>query len=243
MHKPSFLSHTAAASLTASLVTAIQSFNRALALLPPPHSLKGRTVFVPAALSGTGSIGCQLAKYVYDAGKVITTVSTAKVPHVDEYLGHGTVDQIIDYKTQNILKEVPLGSVDFLYNTQWQMTLLIPLVNPETGVIVSIASYPPSSTVKKLIPSLPLWVGWVLDVIGLWYSWKLWGNGLKYEYLSGNPSVRSDLEKAGELIRQGKIKAVVGSVVGLEDLEGVRKGCWEVYRGKGGVGKFVIKIA
>ena len=243
MHKPPSLSHTAAASLTGSLVTAIQSFECALALLPPPHSLKGKAIFIPAAPSGTGSLGCRIAKHVYGAGKVITTVSTAKVPQVENYLGKGIVDQIIDYKTQNVLKEVPPGSVDVLYNTQWQMTSLIPLVNPKTGVIVSIASYPTSSTVKRLLPGLPFWMGWILDGLGLWYSWKLWGNGLKYEFVSGDPSVRSDLEKIEELMQQGKIKAVVGKVADLEDLESVRKGCWEVYRGKGGLGRFVIKIA
>lgn len=45
------------------------------------------------AVSGTGLYACQLAKHVFHAGKVITTVSTSKVPKVDELLGKGTVDQ------------------------------------------------------------------------------------------------------------------------------------------------------
>lgn len=36
---------------------------------------------------------CQLAKNVFKAGKVITTVSTAKVPKVKELLGDGIVDE------------------------------------------------------------------------------------------------------------------------------------------------------
>jgi NADPH:quinone reductase-like Zn-dependent oxidoreductase len=44
-------------------------------------------------VSGTGLYACQLAKHVFKAGKVITTVSTSKVPKVDELLGKGTVDQ------------------------------------------------------------------------------------------------------------------------------------------------------
>lgn len=44
-------------------------------------------------VSGTGAYACQIAKNVFHAGKVITTVSTAKVDKVPELLGKGTVDQ------------------------------------------------------------------------------------------------------------------------------------------------------
>lgn len=44
-------------------------------------------------VGGTGSFACQLAKNVFHAGKVITTVSTAKVLRVPELLGEGTVDE------------------------------------------------------------------------------------------------------------------------------------------------------
>lgn len=45
------------------------------------------------AVSGTGLFACQLAKNVLKAGKVITTVSTSKVPQVKELLGDGVVDE------------------------------------------------------------------------------------------------------------------------------------------------------
>lgn len=44
-------------------------------------------------VSGTGLFACQLAKNVFHAGKVITTVSTSKMEKVNELLGGGTVDQ------------------------------------------------------------------------------------------------------------------------------------------------------
>lgn len=44
-------------------------------------------------VSGTGLFACQLAKNVFHAGKVITTVSTAKMAKVKELLGKGTVDE------------------------------------------------------------------------------------------------------------------------------------------------------
>jgi NADPH:quinone reductase-like Zn-dependent oxidoreductase len=37
--------------------------------------------------------GCQLAKHIFKAGKVITTVSTSKVPKIKELLGDNTVDE------------------------------------------------------------------------------------------------------------------------------------------------------
>lgn len=44
-------------------------------------------------MSGTGLFACQLAKNVFKAGKVITTVSTGKVSKVAELLGEGVVDE------------------------------------------------------------------------------------------------------------------------------------------------------
>lgn len=238
--KPPSISHVDAASL-GSAMTAVQCFKYALSHLPPGTNLEGKNVFIPGALSGTGSIGCQVAKNVYGAAKVIATVSTKKIPVVDKYLGDGCVDQIIDYTTQDIHKECPAGSVDFLYNTQWVMTSLIPLVKPKTGVIVSIAIYPTSATVKTILPSVPFFMAWILSLINIWYSWKLRGTGIHYTFISGTPLV-SDLDTVAKWVEEGKLKAVVGKVAELEDINAVREGCQEVVTGKGGLGKFVIKI-
>jgi NADPH:quinone reductase-like Zn-dependent oxidoreductase len=59
-------------------------------LKPLSHEIKCTENFL---VSGTGSIACQLAKNVFGAAKVITTVSTKKVPKVTELLGAGVVDQ------------------------------------------------------------------------------------------------------------------------------------------------------
>lgn len=44
-------------------------------------------------VGGTGLFACQLAKHAFKAGKVITTVSTPKIPKVKELLGDDTVDE------------------------------------------------------------------------------------------------------------------------------------------------------
>lgn len=43
-------------------------------------------------VSGTGAYACQLAKKVFHADKVITTVSTSKIDQVPKLLGEGIVD-------------------------------------------------------------------------------------------------------------------------------------------------------
>lgn len=40
---------------------------------------------------------CQLAKHAFKAGKVITTLSTSKIPKVKELLGEDTIDQSKSY--------------------------------------------------------------------------------------------------------------------------------------------------
>ena len=44
-------------------------------------------------VGGVGSLACQLAKNIFGAAKVITTVSTEKVGKIDKLLGNGIVDQ------------------------------------------------------------------------------------------------------------------------------------------------------
>jgi hypothetical protein len=41
---------------------------------------------------------------------------------------------------------------------------------------------------------------------------------------------------------EGKVRPVIGRVVGWEDLEGVRTLCQFIYDRKGGVGKYVIDL-
>jgi NADPH:quinone reductase-like Zn-dependent oxidoreductase len=46
-------------------------------------------------VSGVGSVAVQLAKNVYRAKKVVTTVSTKKIPMVETLLGKDVVDESI----------------------------------------------------------------------------------------------------------------------------------------------------
>ncbi|KAG7049701.1 methyltransferase domain-containing protein [Colletotrichum scovillei] len=217
--KPPHMSFEEAASLLGYTVTAYQTIRRGLAIAGQ-ETLEGKTVFIPGALSGGGFSAIQVAKNVFGARKIISTVSTPKMSLVEQYLP-GMVDELIDYTITDVGSVVPKGSVDFMFNTQWNtMGPGIPLLNPNTGILMSIASIPPPALTKELLgPTMvPFWVVWVLNLAQLWYSFLLRGTNIKHEFVSGNPEIREDLEKAGELIATGKVKGVF-RVVDLADLK------------------------
>ncbi|RYP65448.1 hypothetical protein DL771_008320 [Monosporascus sp. 5C6A] len=248
VRKPPHVRFEDAVALLPAVLTAVQSIERGLQLMREngvPGGLEGKTVFVPGALSATGSVGAQLLKTVYGAGHVISTVSTAKVPLVARRLPAGTVDEIVDYTVARRLTDaVAPGSVDFAYNTQWDLGKVIPLLRRDAGVIVSIASYPPSPLLRQMMPpgSVPFYVLWAADLAQCWYAFLMRGTNIKYDFISGNGGVREELERAAELIALGKVRAV-SNIVELEDIGAVRKACEQVYTGKGGLGQLVIKIA
>jgi NADPH:quinone reductase-like Zn-dependent oxidoreductase len=202
--------------------------------------LKGKTVFIPGGLSGTGSFGVQLAKNVFGAGKVITTLSTGKVEKIKGLLGDGTPDQIVDYTKEDVVKAVGRGSVDFMFDTVGQTLKSLALMK-KGAWIISISTVPSGKVLKQMLPDAALFVTLILDVVNwLFETWTGW-KGVKYSclLLHGNSA---DLEKLASWVDDGKVKPIIGMQVKLSDLEGVRKGCQQIYDGKGGVGKFVIDI-
>ncbi|CAM1504721.1 Fc.00g023120.m01.CDS01 [Cosmosporella sp. VM-42] len=241
--KPPHVTFEEAASYIGLVVTAYQTFRRGLQFRGE-DSLEGKTVYVPGALSASGALAIQVARNVYGAKKIISTVSTPKMDLVEKYLGEGMVDQLIDYQTQDVRDVIPKGSIDLMFNTQWNtMNPAIPLLNQQTGTIVSITGVPRKEYIREFMgDTFPVWLGWLLDIVQLYYKWKLWGTQIKYEMVSGSPNVREDMEKAGEWVAQGKVKAVM-TVVDLGDVEEVRAACERVMSGKGGLGKLVIRIA
>lgn len=234
--KPSNLSHTEAASIPLVSLTAFQALKRG------ESAVNGGTVFVTGGLSGTGSIACQLAKNHFGAKKIITTVSTPKVPLVDKFLGKGVVDQIIDYKKVDPRTEVPRGSVDFLFDTTGEAMRFMPLLKARTGRLISIATMPPGDGIRDLlVPNLPTYIRVPLNLI--WSYGQLWARwyGVSYEWY-GLKANGKDLAVLGDLLEQGSVRPVVGKVAKFDDEKAVKEGCDLVYGSKGGVGKFVVEI-
>ncbi|KAK0743439.1 alcohol dehydrogenase [Schizothecium vesticola] len=247
--KPPHVSFEDAAALAGSVLTSYQVVRRYFELTGQPTdgsaTLEGKTVFLQAALGGSGSVAAQVVKNVYGASKVITTVSTAKVPLVEELLPD-VVDQVVDYKTQDVVEAVGRGTVDFVFNTQWELVKTFALANPETGAVVSIASMPSEKTVRSLLGTSKVPFQWVIFLVSrlayLWYDWKLRGTNIKHDFVSGNMGDREALERSGEWVAAGKVKAIT-TVVDLGDLQAIRAECQKVADGKGGVGKLVIRVS
>ncbi|OAG33978.1 hypothetical protein AYO21_11878 [Fonsecaea monophora] len=241
IRKPANMTFVEAASLLGSTMPGIEAFETVLRHMPEGETIEGKTVLVTAGLGALGSVGTQLAKNVYGAGKVLTTVSTPKVPLVETYTP-GIVDKVIDYKTQDILKVVPRGSVDVVYNAPWGFTHLFPLVNPKSGVFITASGIPNSRSLKPVFPHLPRVIGWLADLLQWWYLWRFVGTSVHYEMIMSKPWDRQKLERAGEVINAGLVKAVT-TEARFDDIEAVRRGCQHTYDGHGGLGKFVVTFA
>lgn len=250
---PDGTSFVDAAALASITVVAVQCFRTSLELMGINGGggagwerrlpLEGKTVFVPGALSATGSVGVQVAKNVFGASRVVSTVSTAKMPLVERLLGAGVVDELVDYKLgrKHVEDQVGRGRVDLSYNTQWDPAGVLRLTKPHSGVVVSIASVPTAETMRNVVGPIPFWVAWILGLAQLWYRWLLHGTGIKMEMILSSLDEREDLEMAGKWIAQGKVKAVT-TVVDFDDIDAVRRECEKVKAGKGGLGKLVIKF-
>ncbi|KAJ4418052.1 hypothetical protein N0V82_005806 [Gnomoniopsis sp. IMI 355080] len=242
--KPSQLSFEEAAAGLSNLVTAIQFTRACMSLNPeafPDRTLEGKTVLVTAGLGASTSIAAQYAKNVMGAEKVITTVSTAKVPRVDQYLP-GVFDQVVDYQTQNLVSVVGKEKVDFLYNSRFDVMSYLPLMK-QGGVIASILGIPTPDIFEQMMGAgmVPFWVKWLLALAQLYYKWKLFGTNIKMKFVSGDAGIREDLEKAGEILATGKVKTFQ-TIVAFDDLEAIKTGCEQARTLTGKTGQLVVKF-
>lgn len=246
--KPPHVSFEDAAALAGSVVTSYQVVRRYFELTGQPTdgsaTLEGKTVFLQAALGGSGSVAAQVVKNVYGAKRVVATVSTEKVAMVGALLP-GVVDQVIDYKTEDVVEAVGRGAVDFVFNTQRDVVKTFALANPETGAVLSIASVPGKKTLRSFLGTSKVPFQWLLFLVSrlayVWYDWNLRGTKIRHDFVSGDMGDREAIERAGEWVAAGKVKAIA-TVVDLDDLQAVRAECQKVADGKGGVGKLVIRV-
>ncbi|KAJ5680552.1 hypothetical protein N7536_011691 [Penicillium majusculum] len=241
--KPPSLSFEDAASIPLAAMTALQ------ALRKYKGDLAGKTVFVPAGLSGTGLFACQLAKNVFHAGKVITTVSTSKVEKVKELLGEGTVDEIIDYTKSDPREVIKSGSVDFLFDTVGSAMEYLCLMKPKSGRIVSVATMPSGNQLQESsmndLPNkqnIPIALRMALNTFDCVRKLRAWRYGVEYSYMFLE-STGQDLDELRNHVEEHRLRTVVGNTVELSDIEAVRSACQIVYSGKGGLGKVVVKVA
>lgn len=247
--KPSNLSFVDAASVPLVGLTGLECLRWADSHIA--GGLRGKTVLIPAGLSGTGSIAIQLALYHFGVAKVITTLSTQKMAKAQEFFGPeaevGTGGQqrgeivYVDYKTEDILQKIPHGSVDYLYECQPVASQYLPLLK-RGGVVVSIAGTPSGTDMATQMPNTPYLVKLGLNGVDALTRWKFGRSGVSYKYIFMEPT-HEMMKVLQEDCEKGWIKPLVGRKARLDDLESVKEACQEVYDGKGGLGKFVCEIA
>ncbi|KAJ5217605.1 Polyketide synthase enoylreductase [Penicillium citrinum] len=241
--RPKSLSMAEAASIPLACMTALQ------ALRGYEGSLEGKTVFIPAGLGGTGLFACQLAKNIFKAGKVITTVSTAKVPKVKELLGEGVVDEIIDYRKSDPKNVIPPKSVDFIFDTTGNAMDYLSLVR-EKGAIITVSILTSgdvlqNSSVMRRSPDkqdkaiVPFPIRIALNIMDRIRVMRASRYGVKYASIFLEPNA-VDLDSIRGWVEDGKLKTVVGTKVEFRDIQAIRDACQVVFDGKGGVGKSVV---
>jgi NADPH:quinone reductase-like Zn-dependent oxidoreductase len=236
--KPASLNFTQASAIPLAGLTALQAMQKADSQLP--GGLKGKTVFIPAGLSGTGSFAVQLAKNVFEAGRVITTLSTGKIARAKELFGDDGTVQIIDYTKEDVVATIGKETVDYMFDCTGQTMGSLPIMK-KGGVIISIATLPSGDAMAKDMPDMPYLIRTMLNFVDWFYRWWVSRSGVNYQYMFMTPDAKG-LDKFSTWVAEGKVKPVVGRTAKLSDIEGVRKGCQEVFDAKGGVGKFVIEI-
>lgn len=234
---PEGTNFTQAAAIPLAALTALQAMQLADSMLE--GGLKGKTVFVPAGLGGTGSFAVQLAKNVFGAGRVVTTLSTKKIEMAKDLFGGDTV-QMVDYTKDDVVAAVGKGTVDYFFDTMAGTLKYLPLVK-KGGVIVSISTIMSGDQAPHLMPDLPVVLKYVLNMVDWLFKWWTGRVGVQYTYFIMHPDGK-DLGDLAEWVKEGKVTPLVGRTAKFSDIEGVRKGCQEVMDGKGGIGKFVIEM-
>jgi NADPH:quinone reductase-like Zn-dependent oxidoreductase len=221
-----------------------------------------------ALVSGTGLFACQLAKHVFRAGKVITTVSTAKIPKIKDLLGEGTIDegktvlapstsfslpnfrQVIDYTKSDPRDVIEHGTVDFLFDTVGLAMVYLCLMRPGSSRIVSVATLPSGNQLQSSslvnLPHRPAAVPFpfrmALDLLDQIRKVRACRYQTEYSYMFLE-STGEDLDDLTRYVEDGRLRTIVGSIVDIRDVEAVREACEVVYSGRGGLGKSVIRIS
>lgn len=241
---PKGLSMVEAASLPAVAITAILGLKRADDFYHTQGGLQGKTIFIPAALSGVGSIALQIAKNHYNC-HTLTATSTTKIPQIGKLLGADVVDEIFDYTKTDVTKSIGKGKVDFVFDTTGLAGEYLPMLK-HGGLCLSIARLPPGSAMKNEDPHAPqqnrvACIGQgIMD--GMDYAFRTWAKtvyGVTYVYQKTEPE-SEDLRVVGEMVEGGKVRSVVGKTASLDEVEKVREACMGFSRGRVGWGSLLL---
>jgi NADPH:quinone reductase-like Zn-dependent oxidoreductase len=234
--KPEGISHIEAASLPIAAMTSISTLNRAEKEVE--GGLKGKTVLIPAGLGGVGCLMLPLAKNVYSVGNLITTVSTKKIALVPEILGKGVVDRIVDYTTQDVVKEIGKQTLDLMIDTKLLAFSYISLLKPHSGVLLTITGKS-GKTLAKDFPKASWLLRCLMDAADSFFKWRARRWSVYYDHVYCPPR-QEDLDTFSRYLAEGKVKPVIGRSAKMEDIETIRAMLGLL--GNGGMGRYVIDM-
>ncbi|TPX67913.1 hypothetical protein SpCBS45565_g03414 [Spizellomyces sp. 'palustris'] len=224
--KPKSLTHVQAAGVPLTGLTAYQVLEKSNFASKP-----SRKIFIPAGAGGIGVMAIQLAKHLFNAETIATTVSEAKIDIVKD-LG---ADVVVDYKKEDytqVLKDYDMA-IDTTGETKQQFAILKP-----GGTLYSIAALPNSEEANAVFP-VGFFMGKVLDVLTYKLRWAANSKNIDYHYLFMSPN-GTQLAEIGNLADQGKLKVLVDSTFPFT-LEGVRDAFARQKQGRA-TGKVIIQV-
>ncbi|KAL9582785.1 MAG: hypothetical protein Q9212_003100 [Teloschistes hypoglaucus] len=205
-----------AASVAIGALTAYQSI--------VPHVKEGDKIFINGGSGGVGAFGIQIGKAV---GCHVTT--TCSTPNVELCKSLGA-DRVVDYKKENVVDALAASDYKFDHavdNVGTQKDVMWrshEYLKPE-AILVSVGGEPSMATVTNMV-KMKLQPGFL--------------GGLKRKVVTLMADPRAEeLQRIGEWMSQGKVKALIDSKFSFEDAP---KAFEKLKTGRA-KGKIVVEVA
>ena len=132
-HKPKSLSHSEAAALPLTTITAYEAFFDRLGI-DRDGADKGQTILIIGAGGGVGSIGIQLAK---QAG--LTVIATASRPETSDWVKELGADHVVNHREDMVgqVRNLGLDYVDHIaiFNDMRHWDTAVELIRPQHGIV------------------------------------------------------------------------------------------------------------
>jgi len=226
--KPKNLSHSQAAAIPLAALTALQALRRG-------GVTKGSKVFIPGGAGGVGSIAIQIAKKMLGASHVCTTASPGAGTELCQKAG---ADQIIDYRSQDFVKELEGANFDMAFDTMNQAAQMGGLLK-KGGKIISISGMPTTEAIVGAGSSPSLLVRFFLMLGRNRAAEKAAKQaGGSWEYIFMHPS-GDDLSELAKSLESGDLKAFIDTEA--PSLEEYKTAVDKLWSGRS-KGKCVIKV-
>ena len=206
-----------AACMTTAAITAYQCI--------VPNIKPGSRVFINGGSGGVGSFGIQIAKV---KGCYVATSCSSVNVDLCKSLG---ADQIIDYKSQDIVSELKKGQ---------KFDLVVDNVGTPSALYWQAHNFTNAGT-KYVQVGGGLSFGEIYDLVSR-MAWPgfLGGGKRSFEFLGAENNIKH-LKEIGDWVAQGKVQALVDEVFGMEDKGPVR--AFERLKTGRAKGKIVVRVA